>query len=86
MKVKLLKKARNSIKMLNFHGLVASSEDKLVTIKRFDPDGSVHDLISPNNKPLYTSYNKALVIYKAHVLDVAKKLNEKSLLWHILHN
>ena len=53
MKVKLLKKARSSVKLLNYHGMIAQPTDKLITIKRFNPDGSVLTLTTSKNKPAY---------------------------------
>lgn len=85
MKVKLLKKSRNSIKLLNYHGMIASPTDKLITIKRFNPDGQVLNLITSKGKPAYINYGNALIRRRFEIKDVAKELNNKSKLWHIFH-
>ena len=73
------------MKLLNYHGMIAQPTDKLITIKRFNPDGSVLTLTTSKNKPAYINYGKARIRRRVEILSLAYLLHVKSRLWHVFH-
>lgn len=85
MKSKLLKKARRDVKLINMLGEAATPKDKGITIKKFNPNGTVSTLRTSKNKIAYINYGNAIIRRREEILDLATELNKKSFLWHVFH-
>lgn len=85
MKVKLLKKARKAVSVVNWHGFTACNKDKLVTVKRRNTKGHEMTIITPKGKVGYISFAQAMCRRRDFILDAARELNKRSMLWHAFH-
>ncbi len=85
MNVKLLKKARRRVNIINSYGSTGNIRDKKLTVKRIAADGSEMLPITKGNKIVYMSWAQAKLLYFKQVIACAQELSTKSKLWHAFH-
>lgn len=85
MKVRLLKKVRSAVKILNNQGVAAKPSDRRITIKVFNFDGTISALKTTKGKVAYMKYGNAINRRRVEIVKLAKEINQKSKLWHVIH-
>jgi len=85
MKAKLLKKARNRVKIVNRNNVLAGRNDKFVTVSIKDVNGKIYNICTPKGKIAYSSYNTAILRCRKEIILLAKRMLSKNWLWHVFN-
>ena len=84
MKVRLLKKCRKTISVVNMLGLPATKSDKNVSVVFFRTFG-FDTLKNSKGKTLYVKYGNAINKRRIAIVRYARLINNKPWYWHLLH-
>ncbi len=85
MNIKLLKKARKRVNIINPYGSTGNIRDKKLTVKRIAADGSEMITVNMAGEIMYMTWKQAKFIYFKQVVECARELSTKSKLWHAFH-